>query len=191
LVQPIELIVGLGNPDREYEQTRHNVGFWFVKALAEQYSVTFRNEAKFKGLTCQTNINDYNCRMLLPLTYMNLCGEAVKAMADFYNITPETILVVHDDLDFTPGIIRLKKAGGHGGHNGLRSIINHLHSNEFYRLRIGIGHPRDKNAVVEYVLKRPSRSEKQLIEKAINNGIQVIQEIVTGNIEKAMTILHS
>ncbi len=191
MVQPIQLIVGLGNPGREYEQTRHNVGCWFIKALVEQYNIIFRSEAKFKGLTCQININDHKCWVLFPITYMNLCGEAVKALANFYNITPETILVVHDDLDFAPGIIRLKKDGGHGGHKGLRSIINHLHSNKFYRLRIGIGHPRDRNAVVEYVLRHPSRSDKQLIENAIDNGIQVIPEIVAGNIEKAMTILHS
>lgn len=190
-MQTIQLIVGLGNPGRKYEQTRHNVGCWFINALAEQYNTTFRSEAKFKGLTCQININNNNCWVLFPITYMNLCGEAVKALADFYDITPETILVVHDDLDFAPGIIRLKKDGGHGGHKGLRSIISHLHSNKFYRLRIGIGHPRDKNAVVEYVLRRSSRSDKQLIENAIDDGIQVISEIVAGNIEKAMTILHS
>lgn len=191
MVQHIQLIVGLGNPGREYEKSRHNVGFWFIKALAEQYNTTFRSEAKFKGLTCQININDHNCRMLFPLTYMNLSGEAVKAMVDFYNIAPETILAIHDDLDFDPGIIRFKKDGGHGGHKGLLSIINHLHSKEFYRLRIGIGHPKDKDAVVGYVLRQPARSEKQLIEKAIDDGIQVVPEIVAGNIEKVMTILHS
>lgn len=188
--EPIKLIVGLGNPGKQYAETRHNAGCWFIQELAAQQSVTFRTETKFKGLTCQISINNHNCWLLFPITYMNNCGEAVTALANFYNITAEKILIVHDELDFAPGIIRLKKDGGHGGHNGLRSIISHLHSNQFYRLRIGIGHPGDKDAVLDYVLRQPTKSEQKNILHAIDKGLDVIGDIVTGDIEKATRSLH-
>jgi PTH1 family peptidyl-tRNA hydrolase len=190
LNEPIKLIVGLGNPGQQYAETRHNAGCWFIQELAAQYNATFRTETKFKGLTCQININNHNCWLLFPITYMNNCGEAVKALANFYHITAEEILIVHDELDFAPGVIRLKQDGSHGGHNGLRNIISHLHSNQFYRLRIGIGHPGDKNAVLDYVLGRPRKSEQKKILQAITKGLEVISDIVLGNIEKATRVLH-
>lgn len=188
--EPIKLIVGLGNPGKQYAETRHNAGCWFIQELAGQQGVTFRTETKFKGLTCQISINNHNCWLLFPITYMNNCGEAVKALANFYNIAAEEILIAHDELDFAPDIIRLKKDGGHGGHNGLRSIISHLHSNQFYRLRIGIGHPGDKNLVLDYVLGKPSIHDKQLILEAIARSIEVVPDILHGDIDGATRMLH-
>jgi PTH1 family peptidyl-tRNA hydrolase len=190
MTNPIQLIVGLGNPGPEYEQTRHNSGCWFVHALADQLNATFRSETKFKGQICQIKINNNNCWLLFPLTYMNCSGEAVVALAKFYKISPETILVVHDELDFPPGTIRIKQNGGHGGHKGLQNITNHLHSNQFYRLRIGIGHPGHKNDVLDYVLGRPTKSEQQQILDAIDKGLEVIPDIISGDIERATRDLH-
>ena len=191
MANPIRLIVGLGNPGKQYEPTRHNAGCWFIRLLAQQQGAIFRTENKFKSLICQININNNNCWLMFPITYMNNCGEAIKALANFYNILPEAVLIAHDELDFAPGIIRVKKGGGHGGHNGLRSIINHLHSNQFYRLRIGIGHPGDKDAVLDYVLGMPSKPDKQQILQAIEHGLEVIPEIVAGDVDKATRVLHN
>ena len=191
MTAPIQLIVGLGNPGPEYERTRHNSGCWFINALANQNNATFRTETKFKSQICQIKINDHNCWLLFPLTYMNCSGEAVLALAKFYKIAPEEILVVHDELDFPPGTIRIKQNGGHGGHNGLQNITHHLHSNQFYRLRIGIGHPKQKNDVLDYVLGRPTKSEQQQILDAIDRGLEVIADIILGNIDGATRVLHN
>lgn len=187
---PIKLIVGLGNPGSQYTDNRHNVGKWFVQELADRQGIALKTAPKFKGLVCQINIDNHNCWLLAPLTYMNCSGEAVKVLASFYKIPVESILVVYDELDFSPGVIRLKQDGGHGGHNGLRNITDHLHSNNFYRLRIGIGHPGNKNVVADYVLNRPSRDEQLDIITAIDRGISVLPNIVSGDIEKAMNVLH-
>lgn len=187
----IRLIVGLGNHGVEYENTRHNAGCWFVQALAKQHNLTFRPEAKFRGLVSKLTINGGDYWLLQPLTYMNKSGESVKALADFYKIPSESILIVHDELDFAPGTIRLQHAGGHGGHNGLRNIIEHLHTNHFYRLRIGIGHPGNKHEVSNYVLNSPPRTDLEQIHHAINKGLDIMPIVFTGEIAKAIQVLHS
>jgi PTH1 family peptidyl-tRNA hydrolase len=186
----IRLIVGLGNYGAEYENTRHNAGCWFVQALAKQYNSIFRPESKFKGLASKLVFNNTDYWLLQPLTYVNKSGEAVKSLADFYKIPPTSILVVHDELDFAPGIIRLKYDGGHGGHNGLKSIIDHLHSKQFYRLRIGIGHPGVKDEVSDYVLNSPSKIERKQIQQAINQGLEIMPTIFAGDISRAIQMLH-
>lgn len=187
---PINLIVGLGNPGQEYESTRHNAGAWLVERLAHQYKTDLRLEPKFKGLTA--SILDYGneCKLLVPTTYMNNSGIAVRAVAHFYKIPIENILVAHDELDFSPGIIRLKQGGGANGHNGLISITEHL-NNTFYRLRIGIGRPENKNGFSDYVLSNPSRSDKKLITATIEQALQIVPLLLAGEIAQAMQILHS
>lgn len=187
----IQLIVGLGNPGREYADTRHNVGFWFVHKLCEQFRTSFQLESKFKGLVATGNLHNISCRLLQPTTYMNRSGEAVLAMAHFYKIAPEEILVVHDELDLPVGSIRLKQDGGHGGHNGLRDIISRLGTNRFYRLRIGIGHPGAKDDVHDYVLHRPSISDEEKIFNAIDKAFFILPDLMQGKVEKAMNYLHT
>ncbi len=188
---PIKLIVGLGNPGPQYVNTRHNAGFWFVDSLAEQCDVKLQAKSKFNGLFAKISVNNHDCWLLEPMTYMNLSGKSVIAMTKFQNIAPEEILVVHDELDFAPGTIKLKQGGGHGGHNGLRSIFDYLGSKDFYRLRIGIGHPGDKNAVTDYVTHKPSKTDAEQIMHAIQSGLEVVPDLVSGNIEQAMHSLHS
>jgi peptidyl-tRNA hydrolase, PTH1 family len=187
----IRLIVGLGNHGVEYENTRHNAGCWLVQTLAKQHNLIFRPETKFKGLVSKLVINESDCWLLQPLTYMNKSGESVKALTDFYKISPESILVVHDELDFAPGTIRLQHGGGHGGHNGLKNLIEHLHTNQFYRLRIGIGHPGNKDKVSDYVLNSPTKVEKEQIQQAINKALEIMPTIFTGEIAKAIQTLHT
>lgn len=187
----IQLIVGLGNPGPEYAKTRHNAGYWFIEKLAEQTRATLQHESKFKSLTAQITLNGQTCRLLQPTTYMNLSGEATLAAAKFYKIKPEEILVVHDELDLPVGSARLKLDGGHGGHNGLRDIMSRLSSNQFYRLRLGIGHPGNKDDVHDYVLHKPSLSDMQLIIDAIDKSLIAIPDIVAGNFNKAMNFLHT
>lgn len=186
---PIQLIVGLGNPDQEYELTRHNAGAWLVQRLAEQYKVNLRLEPKFKGLTSSILNNGCECKLLLPTTYMNNSGLAVKAIAAFYKIPVENILVAHDELDFLPGIVRLKQNGGANGHKGLISIIEYL-NNAFYRLRIGIGRPENRDALTDYVLSNPSRSDKKQIITAIDLALSIIPLLLKGDIAPAMQIMH-
>lgn len=185
-MNPIQLIVGLGNPGDEYENTRHNVGAWFVEALAEQHKISLRMETKFKGLFGAFE----NCKLLIPTTFMNLSGQAVKAVANFYKISPEEILVAHDELDFEAGVVKLKIGGGNNGHNGLKDIIANLNSADFYRLRFGIGRPNDKN-YTDYVLHSPSKTDKAQIENAIDNAINIVPELLAGNFAKAMQNLHT
>ena len=148
----LRLIVGLGNPGADYDKTRHNVGFWLLDSLARRYGGVFRREAKFHGEACQVSVDGHPLWLLKPQTFMNRSGASVIALARFYKLVPEAILVVHDELDLPPGAVRLKRGGGHGGHNGLRDIIQQLGSREFLRLRLGIGHPGDSRAVINYVL---------------------------------------
>jgi len=187
----IQLIVGLGNPGAEYANTRHNVGYWFVEQLCNSVGKPLSLENKFKGSVSLVDVGRQSCRILQPLTYMNCSGSAVLAMAQFYKILPQEILVVHDELDLPPGTARLKMDGGHGGHNGLRDIIAQLNTREFYRLRIGIGHPGVKNNVSNYVLHRPSVSDHQDILTAIHDALAVLPDIVAGNIAQAMQKLHT
>ena len=188
----IRLIVGLANPGSQYSETRHNAGAWFVEELCNSYQISLSSEAKFHGLTGRTNLFGSDIRLLIPTTYMNLSGKAVSAIANFYKLAPENILVVHDELDIAPGEIRLKQGGGHGGHNGLRDIIAQSgNQKNFYRLRVGIGHPGDKSKVTGFVLGKPSSKEKQAIDNAIYEAVRSLQDIVSGAHDKAMQHLHS
>ena len=169
-------------------------GAWFVEKLALDHQQSLRTEAKFKGLHTRITIDNKECHLLIPITYMNLSGEAVYAFTKFYKISPENILIAYDELDYAPGIVRLKENGGHGGHNGLHSVIQHLNTRDFLRLRIGIGHPRNSSQpqdVVNYVLHKPSHSEQQLILKSIDSASNLLSYLVSGNIQQAMKELHS
>ncbi|BAS68436.1 aminoacyl-tRNA hydrolase [Bathymodiolus septemdierum thioautotrophic gill symbiont] len=187
----IKLIVGLGNPGKDYRSHRHNVGFWFCDTLAQLYSGTFKKESKFFGDVTQVNIAGTMVRLLKPSTYMNASGKSIQSIAKFYQIAVEELLVVHDELDLDPGIARLKSGGGHGGHNGLRDTIKALDSKEFYRLRIGIGHPGDKSQVADFVLHAPKKSEIESIQNAMTDALQVLEQIVKGETESAMQTLHT
>jgi len=189
---PVELIVGLGNPGPNYERTRHNVGADLVLELAKSLHTELKHESKFFGDTARVSIGGRDVRLLIPSTFMNLSGKSVAALVRFYQIAPENILVVHDELDMDPGIVRFKKGGGHGGHNGLRDTIKSLGNNkEFARLRIGIGHPGQANLVADYVLKKASPSDQQLIANSIDDALRHLPTAVEGHWEKAMTALHS
>lgn len=187
----IKLIVGLGNPGKDYQSHRHNVGFWFCDALAHLYTGTFKKDSKFFGEVTQVNIAGANVRLLKPSTYMNASGQSIQSLAKFYQINADEILVVHDELDLEPGIARIKSTGGHGGHNGLRNTIKALDSKDFYRLRIGIGHPGDKSQVADFVLHSPNNLEFERIQNTLTDSLQVIEEVVKGNTESAMQTLHT
>ena len=187
----MKLIVGLGNPGREYAATRHNAGAWWVARLADQVGVTLKADAKFHGLCARIGQGDSESWLLNPQTYMNASGRAVAALCRFYRIQPEQMLVVHDELDLPPGVSRLKLDGGLGGHNGLKDIVAHLGTREFWRLRIGIGHPGEKHAVVNYVLQPPRKEEAALIDMAISDSLEVWPLIAEGNYQAAMMKLHT
>lgn len=187
----IQLIVGLGNPGSSYADHRHNVGYWLAEKLCKHAQQRLQPETKFKGLVAKITLQQQTLWVLEPTTYMNLSGQSVQQLCQFYKIQPQQILVVHDELDLPAGWARLKFNGGHGGHNGIRDIIAKLGTNAFYRLRIGIGHPGDKDKVHDYVLHRPSLSDKQRIDNAIDESVHILPMLVTGQIEKAMTQLHT
>jgi peptidyl-tRNA hydrolase, PTH1 family len=186
----VALLVGLGNPGPDYARTRHNAGFWFVDRLAESSRGSFRREAKFHGEVCRLSLQGADLWLLKPATYMNLSGDAVSALTRFYRIEPTQIVVAHDELDLEPGTVRLKLGGGGGGHNGLGDIIEKLCSRDFYRLRIGIGHPGTRELVTPFVLGRPSMGEEDQIISAIDQAIAVIPLVLAGQINKAMTQLN-
>lgn len=188
---PIQLIVGLGNPGAKYAGTRHNAGAWFVEALAASVGCSLRPALKLHGLHALTTVLSQDCHLLLPTTYMNDSGVSVRAAANYYKIPPEAILVIHDEIDLAPGAVRLKFDGGSGGHNGLKDIISHLQSPQFYRLRIGVGHPGKSEEVVNYVLNPPSKVERENIHAAIADAEEVLPLILEGNFSKAMQRLHS
>lgn len=187
----IRLIVGLGNPGPQYEGTRHNVGFWFVDALAARNGGQFRLESKFHGLLCRIALGGVDLRLLKPTTYMNHSGRSVGAVARYYGVTPAQMLVAHDELDLPVGTVRLKESGGHAGHNGLRDIIAVMGSRDFWRLRIGIDHPGDKAQVVNYVLGRPSRDDENKVIDALEDAERALPELLAGEFQKAMSRLHS
>lgn len=190
--QPIQLIVGLGNPGAQYEDTRHNAGFWYVEQLARAHGAFLQPEKKFFGYTARIIMAGQDVRLLNPGTFMNRSGQAVGAMAAFFKIPPEAILVVHDELDLPAGVGRLKQGGGHGGHNGLRDIISALgNSREFVRLRVGIGHPGSSRDVVNYVLNKPSVSDRQKIDAVIDEAVRVSEQAVNGVRAKAVQELHT
>lgn len=188
--QPVKLVVGLGNPGPEYEATRHNAGFWWVENLADVQRIRLRAEAKFFGRVGRLTGDAYDCWLLLPTTYMNESGRAVQALAAFYKICPEHILVVHDELDLPPGTARLKKGGGVAGHNGLKDIAARI-GPDFWRLRIGIGHPGDRNAVTDYVLHPPRHEEAREISSSVEQSLEVWPLLQAGEMEKAMHRLHT
>ncbi|MHB1094296.1 aminoacyl-tRNA hydrolase [Thiobacillus sp.] len=176
-LNPPRLIVGLGNPGRDYEETRHNAGFWFCVRLAQAWGAPLTHESRFHGIAGRGHGNVW---MLLPQTFMNRSGQAVGALARFHRIAPAEILVVHDELDIPPGQLRLKFGGGMGGHNGLKDIAAHLGTQDYWRLRIGIGHPGDRNEVVNYVLKPPWREEQAEIDAAIDRALDLMPLIEKG-----------
>ncbi|MDV7212672.1 peptidyl-tRNA hydrolase [Azotobacter beijerinckii] len=188
----IQLIVGLGNPGPEYEQTRHNAGALFVERVASAQGVNLAVDKKYFGLVGKFSHQGRDVRLLIPTTYMNRSGQSVAALANFFRIPPAAILVAHDELDMPPGTARLKLGGGHGGHNGLRDIIAQLgNQNSFYRLRLGIGHPGDKNLVSGFVLGRAPRSEQEKLEASIDFALGVLPDMLAGDWTKAMQKLHS
>src|SRR3989338_425741 len=187
----IRFIVCLGHPRREYETTPHNAGYLWVDELARLQNLSFKSEAKYHGLTARGQLHGHEMLLLKPQTFMNVSGRAVGALAQFYKIAPAEMLVVHDELDLPPGVARLKMGGGHGGHNGLKDIIAHLGSKDFWRLRLGIGHPGDRADVAGYVLNDPRREERELIDEAIQRALHVAPLIVEGKTEAAMLKLHS
>ena len=186
----IKLIVGLRNPGSAYAHTRHNAGGWFLEALAKQLNASFKAEKKLHGELANLDINNVPCKALLPLVFMNHSGLPLHAVCQFYRIEPHEILVVHDELDLAAGRIKLKTGGGHGGHNGLRDIINQLGSKEFHRLRVGIGHPGHKDLVLNYVLGKPSQHDLELIMSAIARGIDAMPTVFSSSIEVAMSQLN-
>jgi len=187
----IRLIVGLGNPGREYENTRHNAGFWWLDEFARMHNLGFRSEAKFHGLAVRGQLHGHEVFLLKPQTFMNVSGRAVGALAQFYKIAPAEIMVVHDELDLPPGSAKLKLGGGHGGHNGLKDIIAHLGTKDFWRLRLGIGHPGERSEVANFVLNDPRREERALIDEAMQRAQDVADLVVEGKTEAAMLKLHS
>lgn len=187
----IDLIVGLGNPGRDYADTRHNAGFWFVEAVARKFGGSFRQERKFQGEVARTHIDDHEVWLLKPDTFMNLSGQSVLAFMQFYKIELGAILVVHDELDLPAGVVRLKQGGGHGGHNGLRDISQRCGGNGFQRLRLGIGHPGDKSRVTGHVLSKVSSEDLRAIEDAMTAALDVLPQVVNGDFQKAMNTLHS
>jgi PTH1 family peptidyl-tRNA hydrolase len=192
----IQLIVGLGNPGPEYEATRHNAGFWWIDDVCASQGVKLSLEAKFSGVLGKLKVASHEAWLLKPGTFMNNSGRAVGAIANFYKIPPEAILVVHDELDLPPGEVKLKKGGGHGGHNGLKDIAAHLGTRDFWRLRLGIGHPgasmpNKGEAVINYVLHTPSKGEMQLIEQGMDQSMELLTMLLEGNMEAAMLKLHT
>ncbi|WP_300454226.1 aminoacyl-tRNA hydrolase [Accumulibacter sp.] len=184
---PPRLIVGLGNPGGEYEDNRHNVGFWFIDQLAQRLRAPLAPQGKFFGRLARVG----DLWLLQPMTYMNLSGQSVGALARFYKIEADETLVVHDDLDLPPGTTRLKKGGGNGGHNGLKDIQARLATPDFWRLRLGIGHPGERNAVVDYVLAAPRREERELIERAIDRCLLAWPDLAAGDYAAAQRLLHA
>lgn len=188
----IKLIVGLGNPGSEYRGTRHNAGADFTEELARVNGGELRSESRFFGLAGQVTVGGHELRLLVPTTFMNRSGKAVAAMATFFKIAPDQILVAHDELDIAPGTARFKRGGGHGGHNGLRDIIPALgNNNDFYRLRIGIGHPGHASRVSGYVLSKPSADDRERIDASIQEALGALPLLLDGDATKAMTRLHS
>ncbi|MEK1904644.1 MAG: aminoacyl-tRNA hydrolase [Pseudomonas sp.] len=188
----VQLIVGLGNPGPEYDQTRHNAGALFVERLADRERVSLSLDKKYFGLVGKFSHQGRDVRLLIPTTFMNRSGQSVAALANFFRITPDAILVAHDELDMPPGVAKLKQGGGHGGHNGLRDIIAQLgNQNNFHRLRLGIGHPGHSSMVSNFVLGRAPRSEQELLDTSIDFALGVLPEILAGEWSKAMHKLHS
>jgi PTH1 family peptidyl-tRNA hydrolase len=187
----IRLLVGLGNPGTEYEQTRHNAGFWWIDAAARKLGVRLSAERAYFGLVARANLPQGPVWLLQPQTYMNLSGKSVAALARFFKIAPQEILVVHDELDVLPGQMKLKLGGSHAGHNGLRDIHAQLGTADYWRLRLGIGHPGVKAEVVDYVLRKPPADQREAIHKAIDESMAALDLLLAGAMDKATMKLHA
>ena len=186
----IRIIAGLGNPEDKYERTLHNAGFWFEDALARKFGGSFRYEKKFDADYCRVNLHGEEVWLVKPQSYMNNSGQPIRGLLDYYRLRVTELLVAHDEIDLPPGTVRLKEGGGHGGHNGLRDIVRHCGA-EFLRLRLGVGHPGEKHEVTNYVLKRGSPDVEAAIERNIDDAMDVMPELVDGNIPAAMKKLHT
>jgi PTH1 family peptidyl-tRNA hydrolase len=187
----IRLFVGLGNPGPEYEQTRHNAGFWWLEALARELKVNLTPDKSYQGLVARTSIQGQSVWLLAPQTFMNLSGKSVAALANFFKIPPQDILVAHDDLDIAPGEAKLKLGGSHAGHNGLRDIHAQLGSDQYWRLRLGIGHPGNKAEVLHWVLKKPALDHRIAIDQAIDRSLKALPHFLTGDMEQATRLVHT
>jgi peptidyl-tRNA hydrolase, PTH1 family len=190
MTDPLKLIVGLGNPGPRYEQTRHNAGFWFVDLLADRAGGRFALDSKVQGELARIVLCGDELRLLKPQTFMNLSGQSAGAVARFFKLAPEQVLVAHDELDLPPGTARLKRGGGHGGHNGLRDLIRHIGA-DFWRLRIGIGHPGHRDQVTDYVLTRAPLDEDTLIRDTLADAADAVEQMLAQGPERAMHRLHS
>ena len=189
---PIQLIAGLANPGKEYAKSRHNAGAWLLEALLKRESLsTLKTETRFHGFVSSWSLASGKCWLFVPSTYMNDSGRAIGALAKFYRIPPKSILIVHDDLDLLPGVCRFKQGGGEGGHNGLKDIVQHLQSKEFWRLRLGIGHPGQRDRVHDYVLSAPSITDRQKIEASIDRALDTLLTFAQGNQQQALQTLHT
>ena len=185
----IKLIVGLGNPGQQYAQTRHNAGFWFVERIANDFNISLSQDKKFHGLVGRGQVHGADVRLLIPHTFMNKSGEAVVPMVNFYNIANDELLIAHDELDLPTGNMRLKVDGGHGGHNGLRDIVPHIGA-DFYRLRLGIGHPGHKSKVSGYVLGKPTSDEQIALDLMLDAAMQNLPALINGDIAKAQQAIN-
>ena len=191
-MKDIRLIVGLANPGEKYAQTRHNAGAWYIMELARLAGASLVEDKKMFGLTARVTLYGQDVRLLIPTEFMNCSGKSVAAIAHFYRIAPEQMLIAHDELDLPPGIARFKQGGGHGGHNGLRDIIACLgNENSFKRLRIGIDHPGDASQVTNYVLKAPLTNQKELIKKSFQNAMKSLPMLFDNNWDAALLDLHT
>jgi len=188
--EPLKLIVGLGNPGTEYARTRHNAGFQFADELAARHGATFRSEPRHRAELARTRIGDADLWLLKPMNYMNNSGDAVRSICSFYKVPVEWILVAYDELDFPPGVVRLRQGGGAAGHNGLRDVIAQM-GDGFWRVRIGIGHPGNRSQVLDYVLGRPQAEEAELIRAAILAGADIVPVLLADGAQVAMNLLHS
>ena len=187
----IKLFVGLGNPGSDYDQTRHNAGFWWIDALANQWKLQLRAERNYFGLMAKGQVNGDTVWLLEPQTFMNASGKSVATLARFFKIAPEEVLVAHDELDIAPGEAKLKLGGGHAGHNGLRDIHAQLGSPNYWRLRLGIGHPGDKNQVANWVLKKPSADDRIGIDQAMDRALKAAPHLQSGDMNKATALIHT
>ena len=187
----IKLFVGLGNPGSDYEATRHNAGFWWVDALARELKAPMSLDKNYYGQTARTTVNGHTVWLLKPLTFMNLSGKSVAALARFFKITPDEVLVIHDELDITPGQVKLKFGGSHAGHNGLRDIHAQLGTADYWRLRLGVGHPGVKAEVINWVLKKPMLEHRQAIDECIDRSMKAVPELLKGEMEKATMLIHT
>jgi PTH1 family peptidyl-tRNA hydrolase len=187
----IRLFVGLGNPGPDYDQTRHNAGFWWIDAVSRQLKITLVMEKNYHGLAAKASVNGQTVWLLEPQTFMNLSGKSVAALANFFKIAPQEILVAHDELDIAPGEAKLKLGGSHAGHNGLRDIHAQLGTDQYWRLRLGIGHPGNKAEVIHWVLKKPTLDHRIAIDQSIDRALTALPQLLAGDMEQATRLIHT